>query len=190
MNTKNRKRVSCSVVATLLFFSVGKISFAEPSPGFKYLMNQPVSMLDWGVYRLEEYLSRGMYEREFQIIVSYNWETDRIIIGINRTQENPAKNEIEAVEKLRGTIDLIRSRCGIDPRTGTPYKGIANVYARYFRHAGFKYKSEPENLEQLLLTSTEIRFYTYYIKDVEKPDEKTNIQGKANLTGKDIYFVK
>ena len=147
-------------------------------------------MLDWGIYRLEEYLSQGIYEREFQIIVSYNWETDRIVIGLNRTHENPEKNENEAVDKLRGTIDLIKGRCGIDPKTGELYKGITNVYARYFRHAGFKYKSEPEDLEQLLITSTEIRFFTYYLKDIGKPEDKTNIQGQAALTGKDLFFKK
>jgi hypothetical protein len=147
-------------------------------------------MLDWGIYRLEENLNRGIYEREFQIIVTYNWEIDRIIIGINRTPDNPERSEPEAVEKLKSIIEIIKSRCGIDPGTGRPYEGIVNVYARYFRHAGFQYKSEPADLEHLLLSSTEIRFYSYFLKDDDKPETKTNIQGRTTLIGKDIYFRK
>lgn len=93
------------------------------------------------------------------------------------------------MDKLKGTIDFIKSRCGIDPKTGAPYKGIANVHARYFRPAGFQYKSEPEDLE-IIVAPTEIRFFSYYLKDADTLDDKTDIQGQAALTGQDIYFKK
>ena len=51
------KKIKCiPIVVFLLFISVG-ISKAEPTPTISYLMNTPVSMLDFGIYKLETLLN-------------------------------------------------------------------------------------------------------------------------------------
>jgi len=52
--TKSKKCIPI-VVLVLLIITVG-ISKAEPTPTLQYLMDTPVSMLDFGIYRLDNLL--------------------------------------------------------------------------------------------------------------------------------------
>lgn len=50
-------RLSFSLTILLLLFSVGTLS-AEPSAATKYLIAEPLSMMDWGCYCIEQHIEK------------------------------------------------------------------------------------------------------------------------------------
>jgi hypothetical protein len=50
------KGKKCILIAMFLLFVSFGISKAEPTPTISYLINTPVSMLDLGTYKLENFL--------------------------------------------------------------------------------------------------------------------------------------
>jgi hypothetical protein len=67
------------IMAFFLFAPL--VAFAEPSPTVKKLMNQPVSMFDFALYRLEQDIQSKFPESE--IIVKYDSLKNRIIVHSN-----------------------------------------------------------------------------------------------------------
>ena len=80
----SRYKKCIPIVLFLLFISVGT-SKAEPTPTISYLMNTPVSMLDFGIFKLntrfESYSDKlRIGKTEPLITVEYEWDSNRIEI--------------------------------------------------------------------------------------------------------------
>jgi len=103
-------------IALLLTWVSG--GYGEPSPAIKHLMNEPVTMLDWGMYRLSRYLE-GIEYTHMKVpsvgpMVEYDREQGRIwvtVAGFPNEDQRPRK-------ACRETINQLRFQLGIDPETG------------------------------------------------------------------------
>ena len=124
---------------------------AEPTPAVQYLMNEPVSMLDWGLYRMEEKIKKYFDFPDFPkggnpwvFEFNYNWDSNRIMIsvGIVRELDSPAKDQ------CRNVISAIRGYAlgnfweGVK---GDPQKN-GSFLAKCFSHSGYTKTDIPEGL--------------------------------------------
>src|SRR2546427_13041601 len=96
------------LIPILLLFYLASQSYAEPSPTVRKLMNEPVSLFEYGLYKLEKRLESidfsdehyGYNNPENRLLsqpkstsseVYYEWGRNRIIIRLDSTPENPDK---------------------------------------------------------------------------------------------------
>ncbi len=114
--------------------------FAAPSPTMQYLINEPLSMLDMGLYKLETYLNKGMKghfssseELSTKLIrttadLDYNYSKDMIVVHHFFTIDSQA-DEMSCKKIIKAT----KSAINLEIWTA-------------FKHNGFIRNSEPKSL--------------------------------------------
>lgn len=136
-------------VLFLVFLASVSICSADPNPATRYLMNEPVSLLDFGLYKLENYFAAiGPNDSYVFSIVRYDWELNRINVYIYNTNGN---NEIstkkEAKKWSKNIICRARELLGIDCSSLKSVLGSKkSIIYNYFSHTGFQKSGEPSNL--------------------------------------------
>ena len=159
---------------------------AEPTPAIKYLMQEPVSMLDWGLQRLENNLYRNsgiltkhdgnLFEPEPVIRADYDWDKNRIQIFVKLTLDAKVKKTPPRMSAVRSHIEFLVAYL----------RGTLTMmpYDAFFRHKGFRSKESPENLAGELVETTDIL--------VSVRDNRQNILSscKAPLSGQEIFWSK
>jgi len=133
--------LGCMACMSLLFTaSLG----AEPSPAVEYLMREPVSMLDWGLAKIEEDLFRkrgvltrndgNLFELEPAIRVTYAWEKNRIQIFLKLTMQADVKKTSRRMAAVREHMTFVIAylRGGL---TMHPYDAFSGTRASGARRA-------------------------------------------------------
>lgn len=180
----------------LLFFLVvfASHSYAEPSATFKYLMNEKMTMMDWGLFRLDKHLNNGLKSLELintiikkTSIVYYDWDTNRITIrlvlhvkGWETENIKPVKEFCKAATK--DYRDLLHT--DVEPNLRR-HVGIKS----YFLHNGWTDSTEPENLMKEIENSTLIRIDISGSK-TGKPPYKNIVSCESPLMGSEIHFIE
>jgi hypothetical protein len=163
------------------------VGHAEPTSTIKYLMAEPVSMLDYGIQKVNEDLQNHAnalkVEGESPILKArYSWESNKIQIEIkyffdspgsqtNKLSENTVKANIEkAVRYIKSRFLLV------SPDTGAPTVMFKEdvPFSRYFEHEGYKNPLQPERLGFKLIQNTE----------VDVSFVQVNSRGSTVITGK------
>ena len=141
---------------------------AEPGPVVKYLMEEPVSMWDWGMYRMEESLEEDVDRRwgdveDWMVIVSvnYTWKTNVLLVEEYLRKDNPSGDPTlkKLRELCRNEIGQLRSNLGFANIFGQLLDGPIwehGSYGRYFQHTDFQSANEPTNLRQELVAITRL----------------------------------
>lgn len=167
---------------------LSNITQAEPTTNIKYLMNNFVSMLDWGAYRLEIALRDidTIKHKNAFLHVNYDQEKNRLIISV-QDKVPSSTTELEAKKWCREVIEEIKSYLGINYRTGKPfrYKMKNSDLYLYFGHEGFVKKSQPQDLYDELENITGIHVRTY-IKG--KGKDIKGIICESPLRGTNVLF--
>lgn len=130
-------------------------SYAEPTPSVQWLMNEPVTLWDWGVVRLEQHLMKQIHEwsdGEADVVVVNDTKEGRLIIGIWPVTGVSAKDEAEAREMCKKAIGFVRLTVGVSKR----FLGNDSIIASFFRHRGFRGSNEPTDLQSQIATMIEI----------------------------------
>lgn len=186
----SKRRKCILIVIFFLFIAVG-ISKAEPTPTVLYLMKTPVSMLDYGIYRLDRFLkdeSKKLINAkdEPDIEVNYNYDSNRIEIRFSYLIQTELSKDYNIKEEITWLIRKIKeSYFGYDHKTGKPSenrKPGGSVIRRFFSHQGYEFKSKPKNLVEELEKITEIYVHVNYQDRLTK--------GKSPLIGNEIYWEK
>lgn len=129
-------------------------SFADPSATTRYLMNDNVSMLEFGLFRMDYDLKNDALpalisqnadiasQEDFAIRIGagYNWDDDLITVLITIS---PGTRDAER-----------RCKTAIEGVSGHVWAGV-NYF--WFKHLVFAPKSEPANLSDQLTERTELR---------------------------------
>jgi hypothetical protein len=159
---------------------------AEPSASVKYLMNQPVSAMDFGLYRLGQELSSDLGTNNgwsrVTATASYDWNRNRIVVTMLSLAPN-ATTAATAKKYCRTVIDLARQDAGVSPVTGTVLPDTATV-ASLFLPDSFPNTDQPENISDELLSIIEIRV-TVRVIDVKV---KNIAQCEGKLLSADTLF--
>ena len=85
----------------LLTLCCYKTVLAEPSNDISKLMNRQISLLDWGLFRLEQRLN----ETDYDVFVTYSWDENEITIGTI----SDGNRKIESMETAKRDCDEIFS---------------------------------------------------------------------------------
>ena len=100
---------------TNLLLVLIRICSAEPSSTTRYLMNERTSQLDFGLYKLEDYLQGvGAGDPYVSLSVVFDWNSNRIAIYVWNTDPNKFKTKNEAKDWCKAVICDIRGSLGID----------------------------------------------------------------------------
>lgn len=131
---------------------------AEPGPNVNKLMNQPVSLFSFGLYRLEETvfnlfgarspraLTAPLYgEQAYSTAVSYDWDANRIQIRMMQFEERPAGWDLE--EECRQVFSTARSAAFINVETGEPRAASGSSwFGEHFTPIGYGMKGLPDDI--------------------------------------------
>ena len=150
--------VCITALSTLLLIGPAiPLATAEPSSAVNYLMDDKVSMFDYGLDKTEAQIKESLREKKWSPMLSYDWKKNRIIIDVHQFPLTTNKDLAEARLLVDEIFWLIRYEFGLD-LTGKlhPSFKCSSLYLN-FTHRGFSKRDEPTNLGSDLDTITEIR---------------------------------
>lgn len=141
-------------------------------------------LLDLGIYRLDKLVNEDPFG---SATVTYDWESNKINIRVmilewvvKGGRVGNTKNKEEAYDLVSQIVNSIRTKLGVNYRTGKIISGDTALEACFRPVAERNRENEPKNLKEELFKMTEIsvNFSGQYIK----------VDGKAALRGTEIYF--
>ena len=183
-----------SILAALLLFGCFSVCSADPSATVQYLMHEPVTLFDWGILRLYEYLDEYTAHylktnsvQDIYSTVSYDEHKNIILISLVVTRQGEAQNETPASVRTdsreicqRVTRTLRREFLTDRDRYARRSLGIY----RFFSHIGFTGKGEPVNAFEEIEKITVIQVSVYSDRD----PGRMILQSESPLMGKEIRF--
>jgi len=129
---------------TILLLFAPLLALGDPGSATRYLMNDPVSMLDLGIFRAEQYLERSLETRRktykilndpsFTILKSnvfYVFDDDLIVFSAEIKGLEPDAETLE--DECRSIVEDMRIIAKLLPII-------------WFSHEGFKRSGEPDKL--------------------------------------------
>jgi hypothetical protein len=167
-------KIPCFIVAIIMVFvGLGRSAVAEPSETALYLMTERLSLLDWGIYQLNASIRNNMKNEElfalpkflhvYYMNVSYDWDTDDIVIYGN------FEGNIKPTQELcKSSIYAFLTWQGLDPETRQPYTGVPfSVLAGHFGHLHFRDPNAPKNLRTIVDDMFRLEFKVRHKKSLK-----------------------
>jgi len=130
----------------------------QPSPSVRFLMEEPVSMLDWGLAHIEKHLydrrsiltggAADLFATDLFVSTDYDWTANRIEIGVRLQLKHKPLNMAADLDKIRhhiaGLVTYLRGVLTLMP------------FDAFFRHKGFRSSGPPDDMEAELTGITEL----------------------------------
>ena len=139
---------------------------AEPNESAKFLIHDAVSLMDFGIYKLENDI-KGLrddltirFQPPHSSFVDYDWDANKIVIVLSYGDPgNPPIKELKT--EIRSVVATLKKNFGIAP-TGEPFQagGFSSV-GDYFSHRGYTKKNTPPNLRREIDHLVEIKIIFY-----------------------------
>lgn len=192
----------------IMVFSVS-IVHSEPSKTIKYLMNEPLTMFEWGMYRLEidinEYLGSLIEQNvdsdkskketlesimgfsDFYTKASYNWNKNRItirIVLINKDENLSIPSRKELCKKYSDSIK--KHFYSTDDKELRKEYGIS----KFFNHTHFIKNNKPDEFQDEIENIVQIRIDIQYTKNIFllKESDYEIVTSVSHLMDDDIFF--
>lgn len=174
--------------AIIFFLCIVKAAYAEPSLSVRYLINEPVSLLDWGTYFLKKDLENSIKQTDSApavrfVDVDYDYEKNMIILQIRYHIKTGELSHVVIKDFCRSLLNTVRLEMYVDPKTGKlqfPTLKQSKV-SEYFFHNGYHDANQPETL------ASDIDRITNIDVGVWRGNEFVNCKGE--LMGSDIYYM-
>lgn len=129
------------ILFTALFFltSAGMV-FADPGPATQYLMNEPASLMDLGILRLQRDFSRPWVTAtgdKFGVSANFEYKNDKIELIATLATKHLKESEIKA--SCQDIFAQVKQAVGVNPATGKPVEGEKHslLGPYYFSHGGY-----------------------------------------------------
>ena len=179
-----RTNMQIIIVVSLLAAIVTQAR-AAPNASAHFLINDSVSLLDFGIYKLENEIKRFRddltvrFQPPYSSFVDYDWDENKMTIVLSYGDPgNPPikdmKNDIKAV------LAALKKNFGIGP-TGEPFQkgGFSNI-GDYFVHRNYTKKNMPQNLRRDIDNMIEIKII-FYVQNYSRYFECRNrLVGKSS----------
>ena len=178
--------------AALLGFA--SICSAEPSPSVQYLMNEPVTLFDWGIIRLydyvDEYATHYLKTKTVQDIygtVRYDLFRNKIVISFVITRNPDSKHaspdsaQTSSKNICRSIIQEMRREFFAD--RNDEVRRSSGIY-RFFAHVGARGYKEPLGCYEEIEKMTVIQVSVYSHKD----PGRLILHAESPLMGNEISF--
>jgi len=135
---------------------------AEPNESAHFLMNEPASLMDLGIYKLEKDIL-GLQKHlvvnrttPFDVSVNYNWDENRITIQLTYGYEgNPSKKIIK--NGIKNVFQQIKGFLGVNEKGQVYHKRGFSKASDYFSHEGYLIKDRPKDLEKKIDQIVELK---------------------------------
>jgi hypothetical protein len=160
-------------------------SFAEPTPTIRHLMDESVSLLDWGLVRLGDAVQHRLeplLAAPGFVSARYDWNTNRIGIEVFSPLQRFKDGE-EARSWCRLALSEVRTAMSVNPATGAPFEGGHSYAYLCFVHQGYQSGAEPADLAEQLDDLIDV-----VITVPSGADNKMYLRCKAPLIGTEILF--
>lgn len=195
MRRKPLKGITCILILTaLLFLAFADICPAEPTAPIKYLMNEPVSMLDWGIYRMGNALRTAGYLDFLEINAMrpniharYEPSFNSIVIEVTSPIIEDVESRKKAKEWCSSVIELSRVNLGINKVTGKASSAQGSHIRNFFQSQGYQKTDQPESLGNELDKITELIVFAKFREKGAKASPRT-IRCNAPLLGTEVMF--
>lgn len=175
------------LVATI---AASSLALASPSREVQFLIDDEVSVLDFGLYRVETELNRRA-GAGYRVSARYDWNANRVIIRAEKIPtglfgggepSNYFNSVDEARTAIKNMINGLRIELGIDTNTGKPFTD-SSFLGVHFGHSGYQIAGEPEGLWPALDQCTELQAEVF----CKINGEFCIIEGRGALVGKDVF---
>lgn len=163
---------------------------AEPSTTAKYIMNDSLSMFEWGLYQIEDSLSEKKF-KELDLIfrtitdTKYDWDSNQIKISMTIYPSFEKLNSIGEKDACRTALTDIKQHFGFG--YDKEIRSFLSI-SRHFKHKGFINKSEPKSFMDDIENMVKVTVNIYGSKN-NKPNFSNKATCTSKLLEKDIYFV-
>jgi hypothetical protein len=171
-----------SAAALIAFLIVAGLGTAEPNNTMRYLMNEPVHLLDLGIFQLETYLNSKNVDNFLK--VDFDSDDEKLVIIFAYPQTAAWANTKNAENKFRSSKWQVQEHLGIDPLTckfnkrpqkERPVYGNLNLF---FRH-------QSNTQDQPDISGYEMYFRTK-IRGIFQQKDGGILQCKADLLGTNV----
>lgn len=157
MESKRGKIHYLALVAGFLWATSHSNVAAEPGPVGRWLIETPVSLLSFGIFRAEQQMQKAAdaisnrLELQPEFVAgsaNYNWKENRInlVLIVGSASDTLPPNLLESI--CSQAVASIRTFGGV--LNGSPILGEASTYANLFEPIGYSRKDAPEDLSQKL----------------------------------------
>ncbi|MCH8529599.1 MAG: hypothetical protein LAT80_14790 [Balneolaceae bacterium] len=148
-----------TIKITALLLCLTPIVFSEPNSTTRYLINEPVSMMDWGIFKLNGFFQNGTDYKYYGadrggVNVSYRWNENEILIAHTMFLKNQATTD-EANALCSSLLKDSQMRLGVNPSTGELRHGMGPE--RFFVHSGYASSLEPDDLNEQIASIMRIQ---------------------------------
>jgi hypothetical protein len=147
------------IVITVLVLA-SFVGYSEPTPSVSWLMNEPVTLFDLGIWRLRlandmsfvrlltanPAIKRYGFSAAGRSNVFYVWDDNEIVIMADL--DGKSATEEECVTTWNLYVMLIT---GVYPPGRSEPKDATAIMGHYFSHIGFKNSRRPDDLDRNLL---------------------------------------
>ena len=126
------KSTTVFLICSLLLFTIPRAT-ADTDKIFSTLLNEPVSILTFGLNRLEDDLRETLLKREefsgIGVFLGYPAQKNQISITVLTGLYSSKEDGVDACTKV---INEIRNNAGVDVKTGRAELEEGTIYSRYF----------------------------------------------------------
>ena len=181
-------RKSAAAVAVVLCLANANAIRADPGPVVNWLMDEPASLFDVGMSRLEREIERKFEirdrQREVTSSVHYNWDRNRIYIWANIFWlQKPKEDQMTKFkDDCKSMIGDLRQVGGINRKTGG-YNVTPSVYSWSFQHFGYQTTSAPEDFQTRL-----DKIITLGVLVAAMDFTEPRVQCRGPLVSNKVYF--
>lgn len=167
-----------SILPVLLLLLWIQNVFADPNKTAQFLMNDPISLLDFGSYKLENEIKVHRnslvikHNPPHTVFVDYNWEENKIEIKLSYGDVgNPPKAEIK--KEIIAIVGALKKILGVTPAGKTYHKDGFSSVPEFFSHKGYISKDRPKDVEKEIDLLVEFKV-VYYVQNYSRYFECRN----------------
>lgn len=183
------------LLLAVALLACSSLCHAEPSPAVRYLMNEPVTLFDWGIVRLYEYVDgfanhylRTNSVQDIYSTVTYDSLRNKILISFVVTRKPDSRNEspafVQSSSKDISRTIIREMRREFFADRNKQVRRSSGIY-RFFAHVGVRGEKEPLDCFEEIENLTVLKVSVYSDKDPGKLilDSETPLMGKQITYG-------
>ena len=159
---------------------------AGPDATARFLMNDPISAMDFGIYQLQQMVQRNaepkLNNATESFVVGYNLDSNRITVSTYLLPQRQWPDRASAKAVCKGLFSRIRATLGVNPLTGKGILGGHSIVATLFVHAGYADKRKPNDFAKKIDQLVRLKASVPIIGGKE-------LKCQAPLLGKDVFNV-
>jgi hypothetical protein len=164
---------------------------ADPSPSVLYLMGEPVSLFEWGIFRLEARAERfawsGLDIKSQFAHVEYDWPKNQLQIRLTVYPRYQSLQRTTARQVCGSLVQQAKSLLGVTPGFES-MRDIAGI-GTFFHHQHFDKADAPKTLDADLEAITTLEVDVWVSKNDQPPFQKAVSCSSELLKSETRYFT-